>query len=164
MKRCIFHVSLWLIIVVVTLSADLGSAHTIDVGDSMRTLIEADWTQRDRQFTTANALASHSSTRDSRKSNARGVTTAQDATGGCDGIKNGRWGFHTASGEQDAWWQVDLGKEYKLDRGHCISDPIHSRTCLARGPGPGIQANLPAQRADFLREKGKQIATGQFKR
>ncbi|MHC4889031.1 MAG: discoidin domain-containing protein [Planctomycetota bacterium] len=116
MKRCIFHVSLWLIIVVVTLSADLGSAHTIDVGDSMRTLIEADWTQRDRQFTTANALASHSSTRDSRKSNARGVTTAQDATGGCDGIKNGRWGFHTASGEQDAWWQVDLGKEYKLDR------------------------------------------------
>ena len=116
MKRCIFHVSLWLIIVVVTLSADLSSAQTIDVGDSMRGLIEADWTQRDRQFITANALASHSSTRDSRKSNARGVMTAQDATGGCDGIKNGRWGFHTASREQDAWWQVDLGKEYKLDR------------------------------------------------
>jgi len=36
----------------------------------MRELIEADWIKRDRQFTTANALASHSSTMDSRKSNA----------------------------------------------------------------------------------------------
>jgi len=36
----------------------------------MRELIEADWMQRDRQFATANALASHSSTMDSRKSNA----------------------------------------------------------------------------------------------
>jgi hypothetical protein len=82
----------------------------------MRELAEVDWIQQDRQFTTANASSSHSSTRDSRKSNASGVTTAQDATGGCDGIKNGQWGFHTASGEQDAWWQVDLGKEYKLGR------------------------------------------------
>ena len=47
---------------------------------------------------------------------AAGVTTAQDAAGGCDGIKNGRWGFHTASGETDAWWQVDLGEARKLDR------------------------------------------------
>jgi hypothetical protein len=46
----------------------------------------------------------------------RAVTTVEDAAGGCDGIKNGRWGFHTASGEQDAWWQVDLGKEFPLDR------------------------------------------------
>ena len=44
------------------------------------------------------------------------VTTAEDAAGGCDGVKNGRWGFHVASGEQDPWWQVDLGKPCRLDR------------------------------------------------
>ena len=43
------------------------------------------------------------------------VTTAEDAAGGCDGIKTGLWGFHTASGEQDPWWQVDLGRSYRLD-------------------------------------------------
>ncbi len=46
----------------------------------------------------------------------RAVTTSEDAAGGCDGIKNGRWGFHTASKEKDPWWQVDLGKAYQLDR------------------------------------------------
>jgi len=44
------------------------------------------------------------------------VTTAEDAAGGCDGVKTGYWGFHTASSEQDPWWQVDLGKTYQLDR------------------------------------------------
>lgn len=32
-----------------------------------------------------------------------------DAQGGCDGVKNGRWGFHTIY-EQDPWWQVDLSQ------------------------------------------------------
>jgi hypothetical protein len=66
-------------IVIMTLSTNLSSAHTIDVGDSMRTLIEADWTQRDRQFITSNALSSHSSTRDSRKSNVE-VYSADEPT------------------------------------------------------------------------------------
>ena len=44
------------------------------------------------------------------------VTTAQDAAGGCDGIKNGAYGFHVASGQQDPWWQVDLGAVFELDR------------------------------------------------
>jgi hypothetical protein len=35
------------------------------------------------------------------------VTTAADAAGGCDGIKNGEWGFHTGLAK-DPWWQVDL--------------------------------------------------------
>jgi len=48
--------------------------------------------------------------------NSVGVTTAQDASGGCDGVKNGRWGFHTASGESEPWWQVDLGQKTTLDR------------------------------------------------
>lgn len=44
------------------------------------------------------------------------MTTADDAAGGCDGVKNGRCGFHTASGETDPWWQVDLGRSMRLDR------------------------------------------------
>ncbi len=44
------------------------------------------------------------------------VATHEDAAGGCDGRKTGRFGFHTASGEQDPWWQVDLGRPVPLDR------------------------------------------------
>lgn len=36
------------------------------------------------------------------------VKTREDAIGGCDGIKDGRWGFHTSEG-REPWWQVDLG-------------------------------------------------------
>lgn len=44
-----------------------------------------------------------------------GVTPQEDAAGGCDGIKNGQFGFHTAI-EARPWWQVDLGRSEKLDR------------------------------------------------
>jgi len=37
------------------------------------------------------------------------VTTRSDARGACDGVKNGRYGFHTAQ-EPNPWWQVDLGE------------------------------------------------------
>ena len=43
------------------------------------------------------------------------VTPEEDAAGACDGVKNGRWGFHTAL-EQDPWWQIDLGETRPLDR------------------------------------------------
>ena len=43
------------------------------------------------------------------------VTPEQDAAGGCDGVKDGKWGFHTAF-EQDPWWQVDLGRVMPLGR------------------------------------------------
>jgi len=43
------------------------------------------------------------------------VTPEDDAEGGCDGIKDGRWGFHTAL-QDDPWWQVDLGEAMPLDR------------------------------------------------
>ena len=69
------------------------------------------------------------------------VSTAEDAAGGCDGIKNGRWGFHTASKEQDPWWQVDLGKAVKLDRvmifnrtdSNCASRTSRIRVLVAAG-------------------------------
>ncbi len=38
----------------------------------------------------------------------RPVATRSDAAGGCDGIKNGKYGFHTGL-ERNPWWQVDLG-------------------------------------------------------
>jgi hypothetical protein len=43
------------------------------------------------------------------------VTSAEDAAGACDGLIDGKWGFHT--GESDPpWWQVDLGEIRPLDR------------------------------------------------
>ncbi len=39
--------------------------------------------------------------------------TRDDATGGCDGVTNGKWGFHTAE-EENPWWQVDLGEVFPL--------------------------------------------------
>ena len=43
------------------------------------------------------------------------VLAAADAAGGCDGVIDGKWGFHTAN-EKNPWWQVDLGKTTSLDR------------------------------------------------
>ncbi len=80
-------------------------ARTIDVGESVRGLVEADWIREDAEFSPGETEVSVS-----------GVTTAQDAAGGCDGVRNGRFGFHVASGQRDPWWQVDLGRNVKLDR------------------------------------------------
>jgi hypothetical protein len=43
------------------------------------------------------------------------VSTQDDAAGGCDGIKNGEWGFHTGEAK-DPWWQVDLGRTHSVVR------------------------------------------------
>ena len=43
------------------------------------------------------------------------ATTAQDAAGGCDGVKDGTYGFHT-NRDPRPWWQVDLGKSSAIDR------------------------------------------------
>ncbi len=43
------------------------------------------------------------------------VTTKADAAGGCDGIRNGEWGFHTDN-SKNPWWQVDLGHAQRLAR------------------------------------------------
>lgn len=42
-------------------------------------------------------------------------TTREDAAGGCDGVRNGFWGFCTHH-EANPWWQVDLGRSMRLDR------------------------------------------------
>lgn len=43
------------------------------------------------------------------------VTTESDAAGAVDGIKNGKWGFHTDA-EPGPWWQVDLKEPQALER------------------------------------------------
>src|SRR5208282_3754365 len=43
------------------------------------------------------------------------VRPEDDARGGCDGVKNGGWGFHTAD-EANPWWRVDLGRSTAIDR------------------------------------------------
>ncbi len=82
-----------------------------NLGDSLRPLIEADWEIQDLALSAADQAAGGTAA-----GSLPPVTTAEDAAGGCDGIKTGLWGFHVASGEQDPWWQVDLGREYRLDR------------------------------------------------
>jgi len=69
--------------------------------------IEADWLKQDAARRQPRAKQ-HQQT-------ARPVTTAQDAAGGCDGLKDGTYGFHT-NRDKNAWWQVDLGKPLALDR------------------------------------------------
>ncbi|NQU20835.1 MAG: discoidin domain-containing protein [Candidatus Nealsonbacteria bacterium] len=81
----------------------------VDVPKQMQALVEADWIARDRSFSPGKRVAA-------APSKSPTVTTAEDSAGGCDGIRNGLWGFHVASGENEPWWQVDLGKKMRLDR------------------------------------------------
>ncbi len=81
----------------------------------LQALIEADWVTQDEQFA-LNRLQNPPAPAETLPTNAKGVTSAQDAAGGCDGLKNGTLGFHTASNETDPWWQVDLGEVVELDR------------------------------------------------
>jgi len=55
-------------------------------GPALRGLVEADWLQA--------AVVP--------------ISTRSDAAGGCDGVKNGKYGFHTGL-QRNPWWQVDLG-------------------------------------------------------
>ena len=43
------------------------------------------------------------------------VSTVADAAGGCDGVIDGQWGFHTAEAVEP-WWQVDLGQPETIRR------------------------------------------------
>ena len=42
-------------------------------------------------------------------------TPSHDAAGGCDGVVDGGFGFHTAR-ELQPWWQVDLGAAQDIAR------------------------------------------------
>jgi len=65
--------------------------------------IETDWLRQDELRNTP------------ATSGGERVTPEEDAAGGCDGVINGKWGFHTQD-EDRPWWQVDLGKSVALER------------------------------------------------
>ena len=69
---------------------------------TFKAAVEADWLLQDRARTGARARRGR-------------PTKASDALGGVDGVKDGKWGFHTAN-EANPWWHVDLGKRLPIDR------------------------------------------------
>ena len=114
MRRVLYAVGLSVAALVLTSGTALAAAAEA-VGEPMRALVEADWIARDARFAPGKAPAKAKAPA-SAKVNEHGVTTAEDASGGVDGVRSGRWGFHVASGETNPWWQVDLGKAVTLDR------------------------------------------------
>ncbi len=72
----------------------------------MGALVEAAWTDDDRQFMAGDHLP-HEKLQ---------ITTRSDASGAVDGVKDSPFGFHTAQDEFAPWWQVDLGAVHDLDR------------------------------------------------
>lgn len=68
-----------------------------------RRLVEADWVKQAPGIARGPVLAT-------------GLAgTAEDAAGGCDGVKDGKYGFHTSQ-ERNPWWQVDLGEPKEIGR------------------------------------------------
>ncbi len=79
--------------------------------------IEADWLHHDAVRHTA-----------AQGNGGGAISCEEDAAGGCDGVKDATWGFHTAH-EEKPWWQVDLRTTTALD--HVV---IYNRcdACSAR--------------------------------
>ena len=73
------------------------------IAESMRQQIETDWlTQSQRQSPSAAGAKTP-------------VPTWADAAGAVDGVKNGKYAFHTDK-EPNPWWQVDLGQSAPIAR------------------------------------------------
>ncbi len=104
MKLCC---NMALIVLVYAAAIAAAAADVSKSGSAATTItreqIEADWL-RQREVRTTEPDTS-----------GKKVTSQQDAAGGCDGIKNGKWGFHTEN-EEKPWWQIDLGKATALGR------------------------------------------------
>jgi hypothetical protein len=66
---------------------------------SWREQVEADWLRQ----------------AELRFSQTRELQPAEDAAGAVDGVKSGKWGFHTGR-QKDPWWQVDLGEVYNVSK------------------------------------------------
>ncbi len=71
--------------------------------------IEADWLAQIRlRYQPATTLARNTPLPYS-------IRPEQDAAGGCDGVINGTWGFHTNL-DNKPWWCVDLQRQFPLGR------------------------------------------------
>ena len=69
-------------------------------GEVLRQQVEEDWLRQAEAVEAGRAGA---------------VSTETDARGACDGLKDGKYGFHTGQ-EPNPWWQVDLGELLPLER------------------------------------------------
>jgi len=101
---------LFLLLASATWLGSVGSAKAIDAAAPviMPQQIEADWLRQDE-------VRYLPPTPRNRPEAAANVTTRQDAAGGCDGVNNGTYGFHT-NAQESPWWQVDLGASMPLHR------------------------------------------------
>ena len=92
MNRCFHRLAQWL-----SVAGLLFSARWLGAADSWRAAVEADWLRQAAAWLP------------------RPTPTQADAAGAVDGVKNGKYGFHTAQ-ELNPWWQVDLGRTQTLGR------------------------------------------------
>jgi hypothetical protein len=97
------------------LSAAVGS-----VVEAAQSQVIADW-QNGRGLTSAAAVRATRSQieadwlRQAAAWQPKAVPTQADAAGAVDGVKNGKYAFHTAQ-EPNPWWQVDLGESQPIAR------------------------------------------------
>ncbi|MGB2753586.1 MAG: discoidin domain-containing protein [Phycisphaerae bacterium] len=116
-----------LLVVAVAWTGAMAAPAEVQSGDAVISpqQIEADWLRQEvvRESTAGGKVPQ--------------VTPEQDAAGGCDGVKDGTWGFHTEN-EADPWWQVDLEKPTALERvvlwnrcDECAGRNAHIRVLLS---------------------------------
>ncbi|HXP61302.1 MAG TPA: discoidin domain-containing protein [Dongiaceae bacterium] len=86
----------------VWLAANLAGAAETAAAPEWKAQVEADWLLQDAKRMLPPAAEQK-------------VRPEDDAMGGCDGVKNGQWGFHTEA-QDDPWWQVDLQARLELER------------------------------------------------
>jgi len=89
------------------LAATVPAQSPAPAPDFIKSQLESDWLrQEELRETAGNAQGAR---------DGGNVNPEQDAAGGCDGVINGLWGFHTAD-EDKPWWEVDLGEAKPLQK------------------------------------------------
>ncbi len=84
-------------------AAIVGAAETKTItAQEWRERVEADWLLQDAKRVLPAATVGR-------------VSPEDDAIGGCNGIKDGQWGFHTEA-QDNPWWQVNLQAPLRIER------------------------------------------------
>ena len=102
--------SFFLLALSLSLAAFGGAVEKLDA-EGFKKAVEADWELQDAVRTSVKGRPQATQ----RTAAAANLTTKQDALGAVDGVRDGKWGFHTEN-EPNPWWQVDLGEKTALDR------------------------------------------------
>lgn len=102
--KCLWLLALSILVNLAETASSVAAAPdspTTETPSDWKSRVEADWLRQD--------------TVRGRENPEESPTTRDDAFGAVDGVKNGKWGFHTAY-EKRPWWQVDLGRVHVLSR------------------------------------------------